>query len=124
MSHPNAMKGEAEARLADGRTLKLAFNVNAWVAIEEQLGMPMPEILEKIASNKASLAIQRAIMWGGLRKHHPELSLEDAGDVMVEAAEAMRSGLEGGAARDEEGAGETPEDPPSRRPRRGAGTKA
>lgn len=122
MSHPNAMKGEAEAKLADGRTIKLAFNVNAWVAIEEQLDLTMPEILEKIASNKASLAIQRAIMWGGLRKHHAEMSLEDAGDVMVEAAEAMRAGLEGGAARAEEGAGETSEDPPKRR--RGAGTKA
>lgn len=121
MSHPNPLKGEAEATLEDGRTLRLVFNANAWIAAEEVLGKTTPEILAEIASEKASLKTQRAIVWAGLRKHHPEIEIEEAGDLLVELAEAMSRGLTGGLPQAEEGASDDGEGPP-RRKRGGAGT--
>ena len=122
MSHPNPLKGEAEAKLEDGRTIRLVFNANAWIAAEELLGKSTPEVLAELATERASLKTQRAIVWAGLRKHHAEIELEEAGDLLVELAEAMGKGLTGGLPQAEEGASEDGEDPP-RRPRRGAGTK-
>lgn len=117
----NAMKGEATATLEDGRTIRLAFNTGAWIAAEEVLGKTTPEIIKELQSGNASLRTQRALFYGGLRKHHPEIEIEEAGDILMEAAEAMAAGLNGGMPQGEEGQvdGEAAPDPP----KRGTGTK-
>lgn len=94
----NALKGEAEVVLKDGRKLMLVFDVNAWIDIGEELGIELPEIIRRLSDkdNPAGLKFQRTVMWGGLRKHHPEMSMRDAGEVLVEAAAAMAAGLNGG----------------------------
>lgn len=99
----NPLKGEATVDLEDGRKLVLAFDVNAWIDIEEEVGMKTPEIIKALQDkdNPPGLAFQRAIIWGGLRKHHPEMSIRDAGEIMVEAAEAMAKALNGGMPQEE-----------------------
>lgn len=102
MADPNPMKGETEVELADGRKLKLVFNANAWIAAEDELGKSTPEIIAELQSGKASLKTQRAVMYGGLRKYHPEVGLEEAGDILLEAAGEMAKALSGGLPQGEE----------------------
>ncbi len=101
----NPIKGEVDAKLADGRTIKLLFDANAWIEAEELLGKPVQDILDEISSGRASLKTQRAIIFGALREHHPEMTERDAGKVLIEAAEAMAKGIEGAMPPAEAGAG-------------------
>lgn len=119
----NPLKGESSVTLEDGRTLTLAFDVNAWIDIEGELGLETPEIIKALQNkeNPPGLKFQRIIIWGGLRKYHPEMTLRDAGEVMAEAAEAMAKGLQGGLPQaeeaieeDEEAEAEAVADPPRR----------
>lgn len=120
----NAMKGEAEVKLADGRILRLAFDANAWVEVEDLLGKPTPEIIDELQSGKAYMRTQRALMWGGLRKHHPEIEIKEAGELLTEAAEQMSKALQGGMPQDGEGGqaeGESDPPRPKRKAKAGAG---
>lgn len=119
----NPMKGESEVALEDGRKLKMVFNANAWIETEEVLGRPTPEIIDELQSGRASLKTQRAVIYGGLQKHHPEITLEEAGDILVEAAQAMAAGLAGGMPQAEEGAAADANAGPPKR-KRGAGTSS
>lgn len=118
---PNPMKGEAEVKLADGRTLRMAFDANAWCAIEEQLDKGTPEILEELQSGRARMKTQRAMMWGGLRKHHPEISVEEAGEILIEAAQQLSDAIEGGLPQAGEGAPAEGDVDPPQAPNDGAG---
>jgi hypothetical protein len=125
----NPKKGEAEIELGDGRKITLCYNANAWIEAEEVLGKPTPDIIDELQGGRASMKTQRALMWAGLRKHHSEITLDDAGEMLIDAAEAMSRALNGGLPEpepeqplDEEEAGEEAE--PGPRKRRGAGTKS
>jgi hypothetical protein len=121
----NPLKGEAEVTLDDGRKITMAFDVNAWIDIGDELGMEMPEILKALENKEKppGLKFQRVLFWGGLRKHHPEMTLRDAGELMVEAAGALEKAMLGGMPQAEEGGGESSEGPTPRR-KSGAGTKS
>jgi hypothetical protein len=116
------LKTEATIELDDGRRLTFAYDVNAWIDIGEELGklqggvdVELPEILKALSDkeNPPSLKFQRVIVWGGLRKHHPEMTVRDAGAIMVEAAPAMERAMAGGLPQEEEGsADEAAEGPP------------
>lgn len=106
----NPLKGEATATLDDGRKLQIVLNANAWVEIEEVLGKKVPDILDELKGGNASMKTQRAIIWGGLQKHHPEMTLQDAGEVLVEAAEALAKAVNGGVPQGEPGIEEDEED--------------
>jgi hypothetical protein len=92
----NPINGVAEVVLGDGRTLKLAFDANAWVEVEEASGLEVPEIIDKLTTGKVSMKLQRTIMWAGFRKYHPEIGIEEAGALLFEAADAMQRALGGG----------------------------
>lgn len=108
MSRPNPMKGESEVTLSDGRTLKFAFDANAWIDIEEmsreELGarLTMKQILDRLSPKEGEdepepdLKFQRLIIWAGLRKHQPEITIREAGAMLVEAAQAMADAVNGG----------------------------
>lgn len=107
----NPFKAEAVVELGDGRKLTFVYDVNAWIDIGEELGklnggddVPLPEILKAMSDkdNPPSLKFQRILVWGGLRKHHPEMSIRDAGEIMVEAAPAMERAMAGGMPEAEE----------------------
>lgn len=119
----NPLKGEAEVKLDDGRVLKLVSNTAAWIAAEVALErrVSTPEIIEELQSGKASLETQRALMYGMLRKHHPEIDLDESGELLIEAAAGMQAALGDGLPKGEEGSEDAPADPPKRRTR-GTGT--
>jgi hypothetical protein len=119
----NAVKGEVEVPLEDGRKLKLVFDANAWCEIEDALGRNTQDIIADLQAKppRAGVKVQRAIMWGGLRRYHPELSLEDAGDILIEASEALHKAIGSAMPEADAEAGEAEAGP--RKPRRGTGAK-
>jgi hypothetical protein len=124
------MKAETSVTLDDGRTLTFVFDLNAWIDIGEELGKERgkdltPDEVTALLTDKDNppgLKFQRVMIWGGLRKYHPEMSVRDAGEVMVEASQAMEKAMAGGMPKQKEGsAGDADADPPKRR-KRGTGT--
>lgn len=75
---------------------KLAFDFNALCLAENEVG-PLGKAMENMSAG--SLTAVRALFWAGLQKHHPELSLTDAGDIAQEfgfdaVGEAVGKGIE------------------------------
>lgn len=77
----NKSRGEV-AFEAGGKTYTLRLSVNAIAEIEDLLGgLGIAEITASLAKSP-KLGTLRALVWGGLRQHHPDLSLFDAGDII------------------------------------------
>lgn len=73
-------KPEKEARF------KLVFDANAFCEIEDSLGLTLGELSDVMTDpRKLSMKGVRAIFHGGLLRHHPDTTIEDAGDIMSDA---------------------------------------
>jgi hypothetical protein len=119
----NPLKGQARLPLSDGRELKLEYDFDGLIALEEAAGMKMPQVYEALkAAEKSkdglSLRIQRAIIYGGLQMHHPEMTLKEAGNIILSEAGAFATAMSAisGAHGPAEGgqAGEAEADPPQK----------
>ena len=82
----NRAKGEAGFDV-EGKTYVLAFNVNALCEVEYILDMPTDQILKALVVSPP-LHVVRALLWGGLRQHHPDIDLIGAGDLIERAGGA------------------------------------
>lgn len=85
---PNSLMGEDQVDLLDGRTLVLAYNFEALMAAEEISGLRLPDIFHEMAQAEIrqtapSLRVQRALLYGALRKHHPEIGPEECGSILL-----------------------------------------
>lgn len=95
----NPLRGEGELNAA-GNTYRLAFDVSAFCYAEKALApMSTDEIVAQIADGTANMTLLRAVVWAALQRHHPEVSLAQAGEVMSDASmpavrAAITSGLE------------------------------
>lgn len=67
----------------EGTPYTLCFSSNSVCEMEEHFGAPISEV-GAMLDGSAKLSHIRAVLWFGLRRHHPELSEEDAGDVLDE----------------------------------------
>lgn len=76
----NRAKGEAGVTV-DGKDYVLAFDVNAMCEVEYALNLSADEILRALMKSPP-LHIVRALMWGGLRRHHAEIDLIAAGGLI------------------------------------------
>lgn len=114
-------KGSATLALSDGRVLTLEYDFDGLVALEEASGMKMPQVYAEFArltktKEQPSLRFQRAIFFGGLQAHHPEITLKEVGVLLLtegaalEQAFAALNGAHGPKGED----GEADEDPSSR----------
>jgi hypothetical protein len=119
----DAIKGGARLELSDGRVLTLEYDFDGMIALEEASGMKMPELYKELArleraKESPSLRIQRAIFYGGLQAHHPDITLKEVGHIILSEADALEeafkalSGAHGPAEAGEPGANP---------PKRGAG---
>lgn len=98
-----ALKGEADVAVSSG-TFTLAYTFRAAASLEASFGKPFPKIIEDMQASQ-SITDLTAVLAAGLKKHHPDLSLDQVGDLitMAEAgiwAEALGKAIGG------EGAGE------------------
>lgn len=85
---PIALRGEATAQLGD-RTLTLALNNQRWCEIEELLDLSYLDVLAKFAAGEEAgrsppNRLTRPILWGATREHHPEMSLDDCGNALMQ----------------------------------------
>lgn len=78
----NPLKGEIDfPHGAD--TYTLCFTSNALVEVEQVSGQAIHAVLVDWQQDIA-FAPLRNLFWGALRKHHPKMSLFDAGDLLDE----------------------------------------
>lgn len=82
MPAANPLRGEA-AFAAGGETFTLAYDINAMILAEEQSGLDMDQLLDRLSRGTNVKAI-RATIWAGLQRHH-ECNLLRAGEIMAEA---------------------------------------
>lgn len=78
----NPMKGESVLKVG-GRDYTLAFSINAMCEIEYVLDRSTDQILRDLIASPP-LHVVRALLWGGLRTHHPDIDLQAAGVLMEE----------------------------------------
>jgi hypothetical protein len=79
----NPHKGEISVDL-EGQTYTLALTLNAMVDVEALFGLSFDEVIS-LAATKGSATHLRALVWAMLRKHHPTITLEQAGDLVTGA---------------------------------------
>jgi len=79
----NRIYGEARVDLDDGRELTLRFDFGALAEAEEAADKGTQEMMAELAKGGARLKTARAMLYGALRFHHPDLTLEDAGELLL-----------------------------------------
>lgn len=73
-----------ELQVTDDTTYKLSMSCNAMIAVEEKVGVGFPKILLDLAEpDNIKIAMVRALFWGCFRDNHPEVTIEQAGDLMM-----------------------------------------
>ena len=84
----NKHKGEVTFE-TDGKNYTLRFSTNAICELEGVLDRSIISISQDLINaekdpERLRFSTMRAILWAGLREHHPSLTLAEAGDVMTE----------------------------------------
>lgn len=85
----NRVIGEASFDLG-GKKYTLCFNNDALVQLEDQLDRGIVAITSEVQlwtkePERIRLKWIRALLWAGLRKHHPNMSIEDAGELIEQS---------------------------------------
>lgn len=79
----NPLRGEASFK-AGAATFTLVFDVNAFCELEDETGLGVTELIERI-QDKPSFKLLRSIFCAGLQTHHPQTSTAEAGEIMSDA---------------------------------------
>jgi hypothetical protein len=80
----NGQRGEVSLTVS-GRTYTLVLNTNAMAAIETHLSTPAKDVTWDEFWPRVLRGSVRAIcvlLWGMSRKHHPELTVDDVGELV------------------------------------------
>lgn len=112
----NPVLGEAALKLRDGRTFTLVLDFEAMVAAESAYGKPIAQTLDD--ADKGFLGATRSLLFGTLRAHHPDVTLQDATAIYVGNGNEVVSALEAASAASRAKRAEDKE-PGKARPRRG-----
>lgn len=129
----NPLMGEATVDLPDLK-LELVMNNGAWVQVEQVLDMSYLDALAslveaEIMGRAPKLGVTRAILWGATRANHPEITLDECGQLVMEHGEGVLAPL-GRAVRGsiklkdpDQGEAKPPKPPAAKRKAAGNGTK-
>lgn len=82
----NRFKGEIEATTGH----RMVFDFNAMAEFEDITGVKGGDFLNRLPKGETSISELRAFYLACLKRHNPEMSLMDAGDVFSEDAEAWQ----------------------------------
>jgi hypothetical protein len=81
----NPHKGEVELKAGE-QTYTLRFSIDAICSLEAMSGKPFAVAAAEMADPaKASMTLVRMLLCAGLQERHPELSLKDAGELIIPA---------------------------------------
>lgn len=84
-------RNEGEATFeADGQTWRLRFDFNAMADFEAETGKNALQALEGMETGTASAQDIRALVWAALRDGHPDVTLRQAGRLVVEGLQAFQ----------------------------------
>lgn len=76
----NRHRGQAGIEV-DGKVYLLVFDINSLCEVEYILDQSTEAILRSLVRSPP-FHVVRALLWGGLRTHHPEVDLQGAGRIM------------------------------------------
>jgi len=96
----NSHRGDTQITVGQ-ETYTLCYDLNACALVMDQLGLSrFEELAERTQDTGMGLSDIRYIMWAGLQRHHPELTVNEVGAIewdLVEVgsilAEAFQRGL-------------------------------
>lgn len=118
----NAAKGEASVETAAG-VLTLAYNFGALCEVEDAAGKSIGDVLLEISQGSPRLKTARALIYGGLREHHPDIDLSGVGELLLSDGAALTGAMEKAlTAAFPQAKGTQPANP--RKPRRGTGSRS
>jgi len=81
----NSLKGEVDL-IAGDRTYVLRFSIDAICALEERLGKGFPAIAAEMQDPaKLTLGMARHLLHASLREHQPDITVKEAGELIVPA---------------------------------------
>lgn len=81
----NSHRGSVALQAGD-RAYTMSFSVNALCELEDHLGQPVAKIAAGMNNPEdVRLTTVRALVWAGLRDHHPETDMKAAGEIASEA---------------------------------------
>lgn len=82
----NKLRGEVALSVGSGDTAKtyiLRFSANALCDLEEITGKSIMNIMADVKDpEKMSMTTVRAMIYAGLKEHHPKITLQDAGNIV------------------------------------------
>lgn len=86
----NPHRGETSVEIG-GRTYVLVFGTNACAELETLLGRSITSVIDEIKTwkehpERARVEVMRALIWASLRRNHKSVTVEQAGDLIDEAA--------------------------------------
>ena len=67
-----------------GKQYTIEFDINSGCDLEDAAGKSIGEVVNDALTN-LSLTSNRLVLWGGLHKHYPDMTLAEAGDLLIEA---------------------------------------
>ncbi|MGV7119553.1 hypothetical protein [Sphingopyxis sp. 550A] len=88
----NATKGETPLRLPDGREYILVLDFEALPAAERLYGAPIAQVT--VDAGVGFVGALRAMLYGALRRHHPDITPEEAGQIFATDGRAAQRALE------------------------------
>lgn len=81
----NPLTGEVDFPVGD-KVYRLRLSINELIEVEDLLGIGIVQIANMFADEEQLKAGNvRAVLWGALREHHPDVDLLGAGRIMTEA---------------------------------------
>ena len=81
----NPHKGEVELKAGDKRYI-LRFSIDAICALEEATGKSFPVLAVEMSDPaKFTVSLVRQILFAGLTTEHPDITLREAGEIILEA---------------------------------------
>jgi hypothetical protein len=81
----NPITGEVDFPVGD-QTYRLRLSINQLIEVEDITGLGIVQIANLFADPDTIKARDvRAVLWGALREHHPEIDLVGAGEIMTRA---------------------------------------
>jgi hypothetical protein len=87
----NPLKGEAPLKLGDGREFIFQLDFEALVEAEQAYGKPLPRLMAD--ASQGYVGAVRALLLGGLRRHHPDFTADDATAIILTDFEAVANGM-------------------------------
>jgi hypothetical protein len=81
----NPHKGEVELKAGE-TAYTLRFSIDAMCRLEETTGKGLMDLLVQLAdAHRMTLTMVRHMLHAGLLEHHPEVTLKEAGEIMLAA---------------------------------------